>query len=177
MIKKIMKRIIIALVLLTTMTAASAQIRNLRFGYLSYGEVMKVMPQYVKAQKELETLRQTYAKELERSEQAFNRQYEEYIDGQMTFPENILMKRQKELQVLMEQSISFKQESQRLLKEAEAELMAPVRQHLEYVLAEIGTQRGYPYILNTDSNACPFINPEMADDITEEVKVAVAAGK
>ena len=168
-----MNRYILVIVMAVMTLTSSAQ--TLKFGYLSYSETIKFMPQYVHAQKELDNLRKTYESELERSEQAFNRQYEEYIDGQMTFPENILMKRQRELQALMQESVAFKQEARRLLEQAEKELMQPVREQFEQILAEIGIERGYSYILNIDANAYSFINPEMGEDITEDVKVAVGS--
>ena len=33
----------------------------------------------------------------------------------------------------------------------------------------LGQERGYAFILNTDQNAVPFINPALGEDITEEV--------
>ena len=146
-----------------------AQTTELKFGYVSYSKIMKAMPQYVKAQASLNELKSNYDKELKRSEQAFNKQFEEYVDGQKSFPENILIKRQKELQQLMEQSVAFKQESQRLLAKAENELMQPVKEHLKALLAEIGKEKGYPYIINTDNEAYLFINPELGEDMTNEV--------
>ena len=140
-----------------------------QFGYLSYTKVLEAMPEYAKAQKSLNELRTTYDNELKRSEEAFNKQFEEYIDGQKSFPENILLKRQKELQQLMQQSIEFKQEAQRLIAQAEAEMMEPVYERLNNILAEVGTKNGFAYILNTDNNSYPFINPAQGVDITNEV--------
>ena len=99
---------------------------HILFGYLSYGEALKQMPLYADAQKSLEQLKTTYKQELDRSEQEFSKLFEEYVDGQKSFPENILLKRQKELQQLLEQTLAFKDETQRLLTNAEAELMLPV---------------------------------------------------
>ena len=112
------------------------------FGYLSYDAVLKAMPSYAEAQKSYGDLKASYAKELERSETEFSKQFAEYVDGQKSFPENILLKRQKELQQLMEQSLKFKQEAQQLLDKAEAELMQPVHQRLKEALYKIGMQKG-----------------------------------
>ena len=38
---------------------------------------------------------------------------------------------------------------------------------------KIGKERGYAVILNTDSNACPYIDTTIADDITTIVKDAL----
>ena len=132
------------------------------------------MPSYAEAQKSFNDLKASYAKELERSESEFSKQFAEYVDGQKTFPENILLKRQKELQQLMEQSLTFKQEAQQLLDKAEKELMQPVHQKLKEALYKIGSERGYDYILNTDNNSYPFVNNQTGEDITAEAISAVS---
>lgn len=166
-----MKRVILSLVLVAAVfTFADAQDSTAvkKFGYLSYDAVLKAMPAYAEAQKSFNDLKASYAKELERSESEFSKQFAEYVDGQKTFPENILLKRQKELQQLMEQSLSFKQEAQQLLDKAEKELMQPVNQKLKEALYKIGMERGYDYILNTDNNSYPFVNTQAGEDITSE---------
>lgn len=175
-----MKRLFLSfIVLAATFTWALAQedsvvvaqdgITVKTFGYLSYDAVLKAMPSYAEAQKSYNDLKASYAKELERSETEFSKQFAEYVDGQKSFPENILLKRQKELQQLMEQSLKFKQEAQQLLEKAEAELMQPVHQRLKEALYKIGMQKGYDYILNTDNNSHPFVNTNKGEDITAEV--------
>ena len=139
------------------------------FGYLSYNEVLHSMPSYCAAKKNLEELKAKYDLELQRSETEFSKQFAEYVDGQKSFPDNILLKRQKELQQLMEQSINFKEEAKRLLQKAEEEMMLPVRKQLNEMLAKIGKQRRYAYIINIDNNNCPYVNGEMGDDITADV--------
>lgn len=153
-------------------TAPAAQ--QYYFGYLSYDAVLKSMPAYSSAQKTIATLRTQYQKELERSEAQFTKLFSEYVDGQKSFPENIMLKRQKELQMQLEQSLQFKAEAKALLEKAEADAMAPANNALNEALRKIGQKKGYAFILNTDNNNCPFINSEMGEDITEEAKAAVA---
>ncbi len=141
------------------------------FGYLSYSTVMKAMPEYTQAQSSLEKLKLYYDQEMERAEDEFSKKFAEYIDGYKSFPENIMLKRQKELQQLMEQSMAFKKEAQNLLTKSEKELMEPVTARLNEVLKTIGTERNYNYILNTDGNNYPFINATngQGEDITDAV--------
>jgi isoleucyl-tRNA synthetase len=67
-----------------------------------------------------------------------------------------------------QESIGSRQE----LAEAETRAMAPLRERLDALLAQIGQEYGYAFILNTDANAVPFINPVMGDDINQLVKDA-----
>ena len=170
-----MNRIIITFVFALCAMACNAQEASLlsRFAYISYGEVLKSMPAYAAAQKSLADLRANYDNELKRTDEEFSKQFAEYVDGQRTFPENILLKRQKELQQLMEQGLEFKEEARRLLAQAEVELMQPVHKQLKEVIAKIAKERGYAFVLNTDNNAAPFVDGELGDDITADVMEAV----
>jgi len=150
----------------------AAAITQKTFGYLSYNEALKAMPEYSQAQESLNKLKQYYDQEMERAEEEFSKKFAEYIDGYKSFPENIMLKRQKELQQLMEQSMAFKKEAQELLTKSEKELMEPIIARLNEVLKKIGTERNYNYILNTDGNNYPFINATngQGEDITDAVK-------
>ena len=150
--------------------AASAQNR---IAYFSYDEAMKSMPEYVLAQNNIGSLRSKYDAEMKRAEDEFNNKYEEFLDGQHDFAPLILQKRQAELQELMQKNIAFKAEAERLLTQAEKDAMAPVAEKMKTALQKIGKERGYAVILNTDSNACPYIDTTIADDITTIVKDAL----
>lgn len=162
-----MKKNIFLLFFLLLPLAAAAQ---LKFGYLSYGEAIKSMPDYGVAQKNIESLRAQYDNEIKRAEDEFNSKYESFLDGQAGFAPAILKKRQAELQDLLDKNVAFKKEADRLLRQAEGDMYAPLRARLDAILKKIGLERGYAFILNTDNDALPFINPENGEDINEVVK-------
>jgi len=143
--------------------------QTMKFGYLSYSQVLEAMDGYDDTQKTIAALRQAYEQELARSEEVFSKQFSEYVDGQKSFPDNIRLKRQKELQQTMEQSLQFKQEAKALLKQKEEAALDVLRARLNGVISEIGTERGYAFVLNTDNNVYPFVNGGLGDDITNEV--------
>ena len=144
-----------------------------RFGYLSYQEALESMPKYALVQKQMADLRGQYDAEMKRVEEEFNSKYEDFLEGQRDFPKTILQKRQTELQELMEKNIAFKENSRKELEKAEQEAMAPLRLRLNDLLREIGTNRGYEFIYDTDTKAMPFINKERGEDITIMVKNAL----
>ena len=154
-------------------TAASPEVSAVKFGYLSYDSVMLAMPEYAKMQMSMAQLRSQYEAEQKRVTDDFNAKYEEFLDGQKNFPKTILQKRQSELQEMLDKNIAFKKEGLRLLCKAEAEAKAPIQQKLASAVAAIALQRGYAFVLNTDANAAPWINPAMGEDITEAVKEAL----
>ena len=165
-----MKKLFLLIVLGVLSLTANAQTR---FGYFSFDNVLKSMPDYVMAQRSIDDLRQKYDAEMKRAEDEFNSKYEEFLDVQKYLMPAILRKRQAELQEMMQKNINFKNESQRLLKQAEADAFAPVKNKLYNALTKVGQAQGYAFILNTDGDACPYVNPEMGEDATELIKEAL----
>ena len=167
-----MKRLATVIIGLCVFLSISAQenTSSFRFGYLSYGAALYAMADYAKAQQKMEELKAQYQAETKRVEDEFNRKYEEFLDGQRDFPKTILQKRQTELQELMEKNIAFKENSRQELAQAEIDMMAPLKTRLTELLEKIGRERGYAFIIDTDTNALPFINPELGDDINELVR-------
>lgn len=162
-----MKKLILFLLLLLPAVAVDAQVK---FGYLSYSEAIKAMPGYADMQKSLAELKRQYADETKRSEDEFNQKYESFLEGQKDFAPSILKKRQYELQELLNSSVSFKKEAARLLEQAEADMYAPLKKRLNEILRQVGRERGYAFILNTDNDAVPFIDTTCGEDISSLVR-------
>ena len=163
------KALFIVLLALVMAMPAMAQ-SELKFGYLSYESVLQAMPEYAAMQNSMAELRQKYEAEQKRVEQDFNKKYEEFLDGQKSFPKTILQKRQSELQEMLDKNVAFKKESQRLLSQAEEDAMLPVKVRLAEVLDAIGRERGYAFIVNTDEKVALWLNPALGEDITATVK-------
>ena len=153
----------------TTDIPPTSQPSGPAFGYLSYDSVLHAMPAYATAMRQLDELKAKYEAEAKRVERDFNKKYEEFLEGQRDFPQTILQKRQSELQELLDRNILFREESRRLLIEAERDLLAPLHTRIAGTLRAIGEERGYAFIINTDGNACPFINPVKGENISSEV--------
>ena len=170
-----MKRILCSIIALCAVLCASAQDSTsiLRFGYLSYKTALQSMPQYPIVQERMGALREQYQAETKRVEEEFNRKYEDFLEGQREFPKTILQKRQTELQELMAKNIEFKENSRKELAKAEQEAMAPLCLRLNDLLSKIGMERGYAFILDTDTKALPFIHPEAGEDLNQIIRDAL----
>ena len=84
-----------------------------------------------------------------------------------------MQKRQAELQELMKKNIAFKAEAQRLLKQAEKDAYAPLRQKILSAVQRIGKERQLAFVINTDRDACPYTDPGLGEDITLLIKDAL----
>ena len=49
-------------------------------------------------------------------------------------------------------------------------MTAPVTAKIHEVLSAVGMAHNFDYILNTDQNTYPYINPLTGMDVTQEVK-------
>lgn len=169
-----MKRLLLSIFTMIALTVSAQEVvSGFRFGYLSYAAALQAMPEYAVVQKKMADLRQQFQAETLRVEDEFNRKYEEFLEGQREFPKTILQKRQTELQELMERNIKFKENSQEELSNTEKNLMAPLKIRLIETIGKIGRDRGYAFIVDTDNQALPFINPAMGDDVTQLVQNAL----
>ena len=169
-----MKKTVLFLLLTVVSLAVSAQDTKdsvaIKFGYLSYDSVMVAMPEYAEFKTNMAQLREQYEAEQKRVENDFNKKYEEFLDGQATFPKTILQKRQSELQEMLDRNIDFKKQSQKMLNDVEANLMNTIKTTINTAVSIVAQERGFAFVLNTDKEAVPFINPAQGEDITEAVK-------
>lgn len=150
---------------------------ELVFGYFSYDEALRFMPEYSIVKTNLDNLSKQFKDEAARSEAEFNKKYEAFLDEQRDLAPSILKKRQAELQDMMERNIAFKEEAQRLMAEAENEGFAPLRSKLSMVLNKVGKEQGLAFILNTDQNAVPYVNESVGVDINMLIKKELQGGR
>ncbi len=149
--------------------ASAAEAQALRFGYLSYDTVMHRLPDYAIACRNLKSLKENYDAEMKRVEDEFNTKYEFFLQDQRSLAPTILQKRQAELQELMEKNLAFKEKALQLLKQAEADALAPVRKKIDAAIGQVGLRLGLAFVLNTDNNAAPWLNPALGMDVTDAV--------
>ncbi len=173
-----MKRLFVLFTLSLTLVSLSAQAQTtIKYGTLSYNALMREMPEYGLMQSRLTSLRAAYQSEVRYNEQTFETMFADYLSGQQTFAASILAKRQRDLQEALEKSLAFRAEADSLLQAAEAEMLVPIRARLDSVIAEVGAERGYEYIINTDQGVFPFIHRTVAEDATPYVRERLNARK
>lgn len=169
-----MKKLFIILVaVMATISVSAQESVAFRFGSIKYNTILKSMPEYLQVEADLENLRQKYEKEMKTSEEEFNSKYEVFLSEQSTYAPSILRKRQSELEDMMRRNEQFRLESMRLLEQARVDMMAPVKSKLNAAISSVAAAYSLAFVLNTDSDAVPFINAGMAYDITPAVTEAV----
>ena len=81
---------------------------TIKYGTIHYDSLLVSLPQYAQVQQRMEELQKKYEAETTYNEQNFKRLFAEFLQGQKDFPQNILLKRQRDLQEQMEKAIAFR---------------------------------------------------------------------
>ena len=113
-----------------------------KFAHMNSQEVISVMPEFTKAQADLEALSKQYREEMQRSEEEFNRKYQELIQQQDSLPKNILERRQKEVQDMAQRQQQFQQEAYQAMDKAQQEAMVPIYNKLNEAVQAVGKAEG-----------------------------------
>lgn len=142
-----------------------------RFGAISRQKVIEQMPDYQRIDADMAALKEKYDAEMKSAENEFNAKYEIFLAEQRNYAPAILRKRQSELEDLMKRNEAFRLESLRLLEQAHADMLRPVEQKIDKAIAQISQLYQLAFVLNTDSDAVPYLNPAMAYNITDAVIV------
>lgn len=153
------------LLILSALVAMSAMAQS-KFGYVSYNELVKALPEYSIVEAHLDELQAMYEAEIERSDREFNQKYTDFIEEQSQFPDNIRIKRHKELQELMEKSMAFKHEVNNAMREARHEMMKPLYEKVDEAVMKVCIDGDYDYILNTDERVYIAVNSKSGVDVT-----------
>ena len=168
--KSILPLCLLALMPLSMSAQGTAATSDFKFGYLSYEAVLQSMPEYMQLKADLAQLREKYEAEQKRVEADFNKKYEEFLDGQSSYPKTILQKRQSELQEMLDKNIAFKKESQPLLQNAENDGMGVLKARVSEAMMKVGLARNLAFIINTDVNGISWLNVNKGEDVAEAVK-------
>jgi outer membrane protein len=159
-----MKKLILTALLALPMTVFAQ-----KFAHVNSAEVIQAMPEYTKAQTEMQALTKTYEDELQRMQDEYKTKVEDYQKNQSTMPEAVQQRREQELTDLQSRLQQYYETSQQDLQKQQTEKMTAITTKVVDVIKQIGTAGGYVYVMDITSGI-PFINESLSTDITSQVK-------
>lgn len=160
-----LKRIALLLLLVAPMSLFAQ-----KFAHFKSMDIIPVMPEYAKAQTDIQALQKQYEDEIKRASDEFSKKFAEYQQEQKTLPQNIQERRQKELQEMQEKGIQFQQEAQQQLQKAYTDMMDPIYKKLEDAVKAIGAAGGYTYVFDLNRTDIPYIDENVSKDVTNDIK-------
>ena len=140
-----------------------------KFGHIHSQDVIAAMPEFTKAQSDLEALSKQYQEEMQRTQEEFNKKYQEYLAQQDSLPANIAERRQKELDDMYQRQQQFQQEAGQAMQKAQQDAFAPIQRKLNEAIQAVGAAESVVYVFDVDSYPIPYIGPQSID-LTNKVK-------
>ena len=161
-----MKKIFLALMLLAPM-ATQAQ----KIGCVDMDAVAQNLPEYAKAQGELQALAKEYENQLQEMQNELRRKAEEYDKTKSTMNAT---KQQETEQSLMDLNQKIQQaynDNSQALQKKQEELLTPIQSKVAKAIENVGNNGKYSIIVMKGS--LPFISATQVTDVTSECKTEV----
>lgn len=160
-----LKKIALLLLLILPMSVFAQ-----KFGHIKSQEILTIMPDYTKAQTEIQQMQKQYEDEIKRAGDELTKKYTEYQQEQANLPKNIQERRQKELQDLQEKGMQFQADAQQQLQKAWMDMMDPIAKKIDDAIKAVGQEGGYVYIFDLSTTNIPFVSETLSTDVTPAVK-------
>ena len=126
-----------------------------KFGHFKSMDIIPVMPEWSKAQTDIQAMQKQYEDEIKRASDEFNKKFAEYQQEASKLPQNIQERRQ---------------EAQQQLQKAYADMMEPIYEKLEKAVKSVGQSGGYTYVFDLNRTDIPYINESQSTDVTNAIK-------
>lgn len=160
-------RILLAVILVNAFLTLSAQ--EGKFGFIDFNATLRRMPEYLEAEINLRKIQNEYHEEIERSKREFERQYIDFLLEQDHLSASIVAKRQKELQLLMDNNAQFRDNVQLELEARRDEMLMPIKKKLLSAVSDVCTGQNLDYVVDIGKGTYLYINQEKGVDITDPV--------
>jgi outer membrane protein len=141
-----------------------------KFGHIKTQEILTVMPEYTKAQTDINTMQKQYEDEMKRLTDEIQKKFAAYQQEQANLPKNIQERRQKELQELNERGMQMQQDAQQELQQSWMQMLEPIAKKIDDAIKAVGQEGGYVYIFDLNATQIPFVNETLSTDVTGAVK-------
>jgi len=139
-----------------------------KFGHVNTQEIIQAMPEFTKANSELEALAKQYQADLELMQKEIQSKAEAFEKEEASLPDNIKQRRNQELQELYQKYQQNLQDNQQALAKAEQEKMSEVQAKMLKAVETVGQEGGYVFIMQQGS--LPYISTTLSTDVTALVK-------
>lgn len=139
-----------------------------KIAHVDVSEIMTKMPAILEAQKQLETLGQTYQKDYKTMGDEYQARLKKYEAEAPTVSEKMNIERQKEIQDMEKRIQEFGQTAQKELQTKEADLMKPIEDKVKAAIVKVGKAKGYQYVMNK-AGLLVAEGPDLTLDVKKEL--------
>ena len=165
-----MKKIFLMLMLLAPL-ATFAQ----KFGHVDTQSVIQSLPEFSRANGEIEALGKQYENDLKASQDELQRKAEEYDKNKSTMNATKQQETEASLQEMYTRIQQQAAQNQQDFQKAQQDKLQPIFTKVRQAIEAVGKAGGYVYIMEVGSVL--YINDTLSKDITSEVKSQLAKMK
>ncbi|MDZ4666559.1 MAG: OmpH family outer membrane protein [bacterium] len=155
-------------VLFAVLILAGSNANAQKLGYVDLQELMQLMPEYKKANTDMEAYGKSLEDELKKLSDEFQKKVADYQKAEKTLNEAIKDVRQKELQEMQGRIQEFQQSAQENIRKREAELLKPIIEKAKIAISGVAKDGAYSYIF--DSSVAGFLYKPDGDNVLPKVK-------
>ena len=165
-----MKKLVLIL-LMCVPFAAFAQTTP-KFGHVNSQAIMQSLPEFIKANGELEAQAKQYENDMKAMQDEIQRKGDEYEKNQSTMNATAKAEAEAALNQLMQKYQQAYQDNQQALQKAQQEKLQPIMTKIMTAIKNVGKNGGYVYIMDI-SGGIPYISDTLSKDVTEDVKAEI----
>ena len=165
-----MKKLVLML-LMCVPFAAFAQTTP-KFGHVNSQAIMQSLPEFIKANGELEAQAKQYETDMKAMQDEIQRKGDEYEKNQSTMNATAKAEAEAALNQLMQKYQQAYQDNQQALQKAQQEKLQPIMTKIMTAIKNVGKNGGYVYIMDI-SGGIPYISDTLSKDVTEDVKAEI----
>ena len=164
-------------ILIMVLFVAPLSLAAQKFAHFDYATIMQAMPEFKKAQTEMEAIGKQYREELQNMEKEINTKIEKF-QSEVTdkTPENIRNRRAQEIQQRYQQAA---QDNEQAFDEARQKKFQPITQKVMDAVNAIAKEGNFVYIVdkNASQQAGIVINEALSEDVTKRIaaKLGISA--
>lgn len=165
-----MKKLVLML-LMCVPFAAFAQTTP-KFGHVNSQAIMESLPEFIKANGELEAQAKQYENDMKAMWDEIQRKGDEYEKNQSTMNATAKAEAEAALNQLKQKFEQAKQDNYQAYQKAQQEKLQPILTKIMTAIKNVGKNGGYVYIMDI-SGGIPYISDTLSKDVTEEVKAEI----
>ena len=165
-----MKKVILMLMLFAPL-AMFAQ----KFGHVDTQAIIQSLPEFSRANGEIEAVGKQYENELKASQDELQRLAEDYDKKKSSMNATQQQEQETKLQEMYTRIQQQAQQNQQEFQKAQQDKLQPIFTKVRQAIETVGKTGGYVYVMETGSVL--YINDTISKDLTSEVKAQLAKMK
>ncbi len=140
-----------------------------KFGYIDFQELMTLMPEYKKANTDMEAYGKQLQDEMTKMRTELEKKYDEYQKAEAKMADPIKDLKQKELRDMQARIQEFQESAQENVRKKEQDLLKPIVEKAKQAIADVAKAAGITYVFDS-SPGTPLLYKPDGDNLMAAVK-------